>query len=173
GPICTRPPRCSRTSAAPQKERERPSPAAAGATPGTSESRAHGPRRRRLLRTMHCTRTRSITSSSQPMPASTAPRLLESDAAGALERARSLDVEELFQIIERSGLRGRGGAGYPLVEKLRGVRRNAAGGSAYVVANGYDAGRGRLLPQTLLLRQPAAVIRGIAIAAREGGAAGA
>ena len=104
------------------------------------------------------------------MPASTAPRLLESDAAGALERARSLDVEELFQIIERSGLRGRGGAGYPLVEKLRAVRRNAAGGSAYLVANGYDADRGSLLAQTLLIRNAAAVIRGIAIAARAVGA---
>ena len=104
------------------------------------------------------------------MPASTAPRLLESDAAGALERARSLDVEELFQIIERSGLRGRGGAGYPLVEKLRAVRRNAAGGPAYLVANGYDADRGSLLAQTLLIRNAAAVIRGIAIAARAVGA---
>jgi len=76
------------------------------------------------------------------MPASTAPRLLEGEARGALQRARSIAIDELIEIIERSGLRGRGGAGYPFAEKLRAVRRNAQGGEAYLVANGYDADPG-------------------------------
>ena len=92
------------------------------------------------------------------MPASTAPRLLDGAAAGALARARSLELEELLAIVERSGLRGRGGAGFPLVEKLRTVRRNAAGGEAYVVANGYDADPGSPLARTLLGRSAANVI---------------
>ena len=104
------------------------------------------------------------------MPASTAPRLLDGAAAGALARARSLELEELLAIVERSGLRGRGGAGFPLVEKLRTVRRNAAGGEAYLVANGYDADPGSPLARTLLGRSAANVIAGIAIAAHAVGA---
>ena len=104
------------------------------------------------------------------MPASTAPRLLESEAPGALKRARGLDIEELLEIIERSGLRGRGGAGYPFVEKLRAVRRNIDGGPIYVVANGYDADPGSPIAQRLLARSAANVVGGIAIAAHAVGA---
>jgi NADH:ubiquinone oxidoreductase subunit F (NADH-binding) len=89
----------------------------------------------------------------------------------ALRRARSLDIDELFAIVERSGLRGRGGAGFPLVEKLRAVRRNANGETAFVVANGYDADQGSPLSRTLLARNARAVIDGIAIAAHAVGAA--
>src|SRR5207247_307619 len=94
------------------------------------------------------------------MPASTAPRLLEGEARGALQRARSIAIDELIEIIERSGLRGRGGAGYPFAEKLRAVRRNAQGGEAYLVANGYDADPGSPLARTLLTRNGANVVRG-------------
>ena len=104
------------------------------------------------------------------MPASTAPRLLEGEARGALQRARSIAIDELIEIIERSGLRGRGGAGYPFAEKLRAVRRNAQGGEAYLVANGYDADPGSPLARTLLTRNGANVVRGVAIAAHAVGA---
>jgi NADH:ubiquinone oxidoreductase subunit F (NADH-binding) len=109
-------------------------------------------------------------SSSRPLPASTAPRLLDGEARGALERARSLAVDEFLALIERSGLRGRGGGGYPLAEKLRAVRRNADGGAVYVVANGYDADPGSPLARTLLTRNATNVLRGIAIAAHAVGA---
>ncbi len=104
------------------------------------------------------------------MPASTAPRLLDGQARGALQRARSLAIEELIEIIERSGLRGRGGAGYPFAEKLRAVRRNAQGGDVYLVANGYDADPGSPLARTLLTRNGANVVHGISIAAHAIGA---
>src|SRR2546428_11623703 len=104
------------------------------------------------------------------MPASTVPRLLEGEARGALQRARSIAIDELIEIIERSGLRGRGGAGYPFAEKLRAVRRNAQGGEAYLVANGYDADPGSPLARTLLTRNGANVVRGVAIAAHAVGA---
>src|SRR6267378_3103779 len=90
-------------------------------TRATSGSRARGPSFRRLPRTTTCTRTKPITSSSRPLRPSTAPRLLDGEARGALVRARSLAIDELIQIIERSGLRGRGGAGYPFAEKVRAV----------------------------------------------------
>ena len=104
------------------------------------------------------------------MPASTAARLLDSEAPGALARARDLPIEELLELIEKSGLRGRGGAGYPFVDKVRAVRQNADGGPVYLVANAYDADPGSPLSRTLLTRNAENVLAGIAIAARAVGA---
>jgi len=99
------------------------------------------------------------------LPASTAPRLLETEARGAVAAARDLSVDDLLELIEKSGLRGRGGAGYPLVDKIRAVRRNADGGPIYLVANAYDADPGSPLSRTLLTRNAGNVLAGIAIAA--------
>ena len=99
------------------------------------------------------------------MPASTAARILDGEARGALQRARSYLPEQLIDAVEKSGLRGRGGAGYPLADKLRAVRRNAEGRPTYVVANAYDADPGSPLARTLLARNAATALRGIAIAA--------
>jgi NADH:ubiquinone oxidoreductase subunit F (NADH-binding) len=104
------------------------------------------------------------------MPASTAARLLDGEAPGALAKARDLPIEELFELIEKSNLRGRGGAGYPFVDKLRAVRRNADGGPVYLVANAYDADPASPLSRTLLARNAGNVLAGIAIAARAIGA---
>ena len=104
------------------------------------------------------------------MPASTAPRLLETEAGGAVAKARDLPVENLLELIEKSGLRGRGGAGYPFVDKIRAVRHNADGGPIYLIANAYDADPGSPLSRTLLARNPGNVLAGIAIAARAVGA---
>ena len=104
------------------------------------------------------------------MPASTAPRLLETEAGGAVAKARDLPVENLLELIEKSGLRGRGGAGYPFVDKIRAVRHNADGGPIYLIANAYDADPGSPLSRTLLTRNPGNVLAGIAIAARAVGA---
>src|SRR5256886_16729758 len=104
------------------------------------------------------------------MPASTAPRLLDGEARGALARARDLPVDDLLELIEKSNQRGRGGAGYPFVDKIRAVRRNADGGPIYLVANAYDADPGSPLSRTLLTRKAGNVLTGIAIAARAVGA---
>lgn len=104
------------------------------------------------------------------MPASTAARLLDGEARGALARARDLPVDELLELIEKSGLRGRGGAGYPFVEKARAVRHNADGGPVYLVANAYDADPGSPLSRALLTRNAPMVLSGIAIAAHAVGA---
>ncbi len=105
------------------------------------------------------------------MPASTGFRLLDTEADGALDRARSLSPDETIALVERSGLRGRGGAGFPLAQKLRTTRTAAAlAGTAYVVANAYDSDPDSPLSRTLLERKPDLVIDGIAIAARVVGA---
>ncbi|MEK7860990.1 MAG: hypothetical protein AAB284_06525, partial [Chloroflexota bacterium] len=61
------------------------------------------------------------------MPVSSSFRLLEADTDGALDRARTLAPDEIIAIVERSGLRGRGGAGFPLATKMRAVRSAARG----------------------------------------------
>jgi len=106
------------------------------------------------------------------LPTSAAYRILDTDvnAAHERERARSMGPAQLIALIEASGLRGRGGAGFPLARKLATARAAAAGGSAYVVANAYDADPGSPLSRTILLTKPELVIEGLAIAAAAVGA---
>jgi NADH:ubiquinone oxidoreductase subunit F (NADH-binding) len=102
------------------------------------------------------------------MPASTAARLLDGARMPAFDGA--LDVDAAIERIATSGLRGRGGAGFPLADKLRAVREREAGLEAYVVANAYDADPGSPLARTLLERRGDLVVRGIEIAMRIVGA---
>src|SRR2546423_11528577 len=104
------------------------------------------------------------------MPASTAPRLLDGEARGAPARVRDLPVDDLLELIEKSNLRGRGGAGYPFVDKVRAVRRHGDGGPVYLIADAYDADPGSPLSRTLLLRSAETVLAGMPIAARAVGA---
>jgi len=63
-----------------------------------------------------------------------------------------------------SGLRGRGGGGYPTGEKWRAAAAMDAS-RRYVVANGYGADPAVTTDRTLMERRPAAVVEGAAIAA--------
>ena len=102
------------------------------------------------------------------MPASTAARLLDGARVPAVDR--ELDADAAIERVASSGLRGRGGAGFALADKLRAVRSNAVGGETYVVANAYDADPGSPLARTLLERHAELVVRGIEIAMRIAGA---
>jgi NADH:ubiquinone oxidoreductase subunit F (NADH-binding) len=106
------------------------------------------------------------------LPTSAGYRLLDVDinAAHERDRARGMGAEQLIALIDASGLRGRGGAGFPLARKLATARAAAGGGSAYVVANAYDADPGSPLARTILLKKPELVIEGLAIAAAAVGA---
>ena len=106
------------------------------------------------------------------MPTSLSHGILDTDidAARERDRARAMGPERLIGLIEASGLRGRGGAGFPLARKLATARAAAGGGSAYVVANAYDADPGSPLSRTILLKRPELVIEGLAIAAAAVGA---
>src|SRR5687767_4111913 len=132
-----------------------------------SASPAPGRRRRRPRRTTSSAKVRRITPPSPHMPASTATLL-----AGARVPATNGEVgpEEIIGRVERSGLRGRGGGGFPLARKLSAARANAAGGEAFAIANAYDADPDSPLSQTLLRRNPEAVLAGLALAARAIGA---
>src|SRR6185436_17825596 len=63
-----------------------------------------------------------------------------------------------------SGLRGRGGGGFPTGEKWRLALRTEAA-QRYVVANGYGADPSVATDRTLMETNPFAVVEGIAIAA--------
>jgi NADH:ubiquinone oxidoreductase subunit F (NADH-binding) len=71
--------------------------------------------------------------------------------------------------IAASGLRGRGGAGYPAADKWRDTA-SAPAGQRYVVASGYAADPSVRIDQALLAADPYLVLEGLAIAAYAVGA---
>jgi NADH:ubiquinone oxidoreductase subunit F (NADH-binding) len=71
--------------------------------------------------------------------------------------------------IAASGLRGRGGAGFPTAEKWRAAAATPAA-QRYVVANGYGADPSSATDRTLLESNPYAVLEGAIIAAAAIGA---
>jgi NADH:ubiquinone oxidoreductase subunit F (NADH-binding) len=83
---------------------------------------------------------------------------------GLRKAARELGPAGTIALIAESGLRGRGGAGYPTADKWRAAAATEAP-ARYVVANGYGADPSSLTDRTLMEREPAAVIEGAAIAA--------
>lgn len=80
--------------------------------------------------------------------------------------------DELIALIEKNDVRGRGGAGYPLSKKMRAVRAAAVetGREPLLVANAYDADPGSPIARTLIERNVANVLQGVAIAAHAVGA---
>lgn len=87
----------------------------------------------------------------------------------ALELARSLDPLVTIDQIAASGLRGRGGAGYPTAAKWRSVLRGGAG-DRYVVCNAAEGEPGTFKDRALLRANPFQVIEGLLIAAETVGA---
>ena len=86
------------------------------------------------------------------------------DFAGLRKAVRDLGPTGTIAAIAASGLRGRGGAGYPAAEKWRAAATTPATGRV-VVANGYGADPSSQTDQVLMERNPFAVIEGLAIAA--------
>lgn len=71
--------------------------------------------------------------------------------------------EELLAQIKTSGLRGRGGAGFPIGIKLEGCRK-AEGDQKYIVCNADEGDPGSYSDRYLLEHQPIAVLVGLIIA---------
>jgi len=98
---------------------------------------------------------------------------LEHDGFKALNRCiNELTQDQLIEEIQHSGLRGRGGAGFPT--GLKWTRVKDAGDSTnikkYIVCNGDEGDPGAFMDRMLLESYPYRVIEGIAIAAYAVGA---
>ena len=80
-----------------------------------------------------------------------------------LEKARSMSPEEVIAEIKASGLRGRGGAGFPTFIKWNGVRSESSE-KKYVVCNGSEGEPGTYKDRYLLSKNPYPLIEGLLIA---------
>jgi NADH:ubiquinone oxidoreductase subunit F (NADH-binding) len=89
--------------------------------------------------------------------------------AGLRRAVHDLGPTGTIATIASSGLRGRGGAGFPTGEKWRAAAA-APGARRYVVANGYGADPSSATDRTLLERNPYGVLEGAVIAASAIGA---
>ncbi len=76
---------------------------------------------------------------------------------------REMTPEQVTAEVTRSGLRGRGGAGYPTGLKWDLVRK-APGEKKYVIANGDEGDPGAYMDRTLMESDPHRVLEGMAIA---------
>ena len=95
------------------------------------------------------------------------------DGYKALAKALfEMSPEAIISEITRSGLRGRGGAGFPTGLKWQLVRGAASsnGGGKYIVCNGYEGDPGAFMDRSILEADPHAVIEGMVIGAKAIGA---
>jgi NADH-quinone oxidoreductase subunit F len=87
------------------------------------------------------------------------------DGYRALEQVlQANDPDGLIKTIADSGLRGRGGAGFPTGQKWR-FARQAPGTQKYVVCNADEGDPGAFMDRSVLESDPHSVLEGMAIAA--------
>jgi formate dehydrogenase iron-sulfur subunit len=86
-----------------------------------------------------------------------------------LERARAMSAEEIVEEVTASGLRGRGGAGFPAGIKWNTVRQ-AAAPRKYIVCNADEGDSATFADRMLMEGDPFCLIEGMAIAALAVGA---
>ena len=80
-----------------------------------------------------------------------------------LERAVGLSGQAIVEMVKASGLRGRGGAGFPTGIKWDTVRQ-AAGARKYIVANADEGDSGTFADRMLMEGDPFTLIEGMVIA---------
>ncbi|MEX2625665.1 MAG: NADH-quinone oxidoreductase subunit E, partial [Ilumatobacteraceae bacterium] len=107
-----------------------------------------------------------------PEPVRSLDAHLASGGGAGLSRALELDRDAVIDEIDRAGLRGRGGAGFPTARKWRGVLETAAsaGGRLSLVANAAEGEPGTYKDRVLIEQQPYAFLEGVCIALQTTGA---
>jgi NADH-quinone oxidoreductase subunit F len=89
---------------------------------------------------------------------------LDGDGFKALEKARrEMTPEEVINEVKVSGLRGRGGAGFPCGIKWEGAR-NSPGDEKYVICNADEGEVGTFKDRYILENDPFMLVEGLAIA---------
>ncbi len=107
------------------------------------------------------------------LDADVVPDLAAYEAGGggeALRAARASEPVALIEVVEASGLRGRGGAGFPTGTKWRTVAGMGGAEPVTVVVNAAEGEPGTLKDRTLIRRNPYKVLEGALIAAHAVGA---
>jgi NADH-quinone oxidoreductase subunit F len=87
-----------------------------------------------------------------------------------LAKALDMKPQEVIDEMKKSGLRGRGGAGFPTGEKWQ-ICREVAGEPKYVICNADEGDPGAFMDRAILESDPQSVIEGMTIAAHAIGAA--
>jgi NADH-quinone oxidoreductase subunit F len=116
--------------------------------------------------------TTAVTGAKYLLPAAPITTVDAYFAAGGgegLRAARRLGPSAIVDEVTASGLRGRGGAGFPTGAKWTSVRSGGSG-RRYVVANGAEGEPATFKDRTLMRRDPYRVVEGAAIAALAVGA---
>ncbi len=88
---------------------------------------------------------------------------LGTGAFAGLAKALKMDRQEVINEVLASGLRGRGGAGFPTGRKWQ-FAFNQPDGEKYVVCNGDEGDPGAFMDRSILEGNPLAVIEGMMIA---------
>jgi NADH-quinone oxidoreductase subunit F len=91
-------------------------------------------------------------------------RYLELDGYASLDLAFSKDPAELVQLVKDSGLRGRGGAGFPTGMKW-GFLAKGTGKPTYLVVNADESEPGTFKDMELVERDPHALVEGSIVSA--------
>jgi NADH-quinone oxidoreductase subunit F len=94
---------------------------------------------------------------------------LSAGGSEGLTKALAAEPEHVIAEVKRSGLRGRGGAGFPTGTKWEAVRA-AVPGAHHMVCNAAEGEPGTFKDRWLMRRNPYQVIEGLAIAAYAVGA---
>jgi NADH:ubiquinone oxidoreductase subunit F (NADH-binding)/NAD-dependent dihydropyrimidine dehydrogenase PreA subunit/(2Fe-2S) ferredoxin len=82
----------------------------------------------------------------------------------ALERCLAMPWQEVIDLVRQSGLRGRGGAGFPTWQKWA-FCREAEGDERYLICNADEGDPGAFMNRSLIEGDPHAVLEGMLIAA--------
>ncbi|MEA3443106.1 MAG: NAD(P)H-dependent oxidoreductase subunit E, partial [Bacteroidota bacterium] len=88
----------------------------------------------------------------------------------AIRRALKLSPQEIIDEIRKSGIRGRGGAGFSTATKW-GIVAGSKADEKYIICNGDEGDPGAFMDRMLLESYPYRIIEGIMIAAKAVGAA--
>lgn len=91
------------------------------------------------------------------------------DGYQGLARALELGPEKVIEEMKKSGLRGRGGAGFPTWMKWN-ITRGVQGDEKYIICNGDEGDPGAYMDRSVLEGDPHSVIEGMMIGAIATGA---
>jgi NADH-quinone oxidoreductase subunit F len=89
---------------------------------------------------------------------------IANEGYSGLRKALSIKPEDVIEELKKSGLRGRGGAGFPTWMKWN-FCRNAPGNEKYIICNADEGDPGAFMNRSLLEGDPHSVLEGMVIGA--------